>query len=468
MPEFAELPRLPYVFHGGLAFNQRTLSGAVTTLIGEDDRGRRFDGVPMTLNELSAVLLLLESIAMSTGMYLDGTLPPADIERMETALWRLTAQSGAECRVEFVRPAPDALVTMFREAADTGTLLMADGLSRLPDQRDEPMAGDIAPFVAAVRQLDGDATGERGAQFAKATAAAAAVGEETFRGAKCVAGLGLLPRGPDSIVTRASTLLQAADDQTQRKAVAVLVNRFRINYVNMLAGTRKAAYLADVSIEDLKSAQVILFCRYLAQKLSEAHAGELTSTSRDALDQQLRAVPLGFAILMNSTAAFPGELLHEATAVRKLGLGSAAALESPQDRFLHQLNDDEFGRFRDYLFKSQFIRLMNESERREILTTSWRTMYVPVGIAGVVGAVAGTLLAGPLGPLAGAALGSLTGTLTQVLGDGVVSGSLAGHRVSVDQYRKLNRYLGLAAKHQKLTGVADRVQDLFKRPLAPA
>jgi hypothetical protein len=78
------------------------------------------------------------------------------------------------------------------------------------------------------------------------------------------------------------------------------------------------------------------------------------------------------------------------------------------------------------------------------------------------------LLAGPVGQVAGAALGSLTGTLTQMLGDGVVKGSLAGHRVSVDQYRKLDRYLGLAAKHQRLTGVADRVQELFKRPLAPA
>src|SRR4029453_4791280 len=98
----------------------------------------------------------------------------------------------------------------------------------------------------------------------------------------------------------------------QRKAIAILINRFRINYVNSLAALREAAYLADGAIEDLKAAQVVLFSRYLAKKIAERHASELSAATQELFDRSLHGVPLGFAILMNSRGKSAVDLVEEA------------------------------------------------------------------------------------------------------------------------------------------------------------
>jgi hypothetical protein len=468
MAEFDDIPRIPYTFRGGLAFNQRTVAAAVATLLGESENGAHLAGRPLPIGELANVLLLLESVAMADGMYLDGTLPPGDIDRLQNSIWRVAAQADAHLTVEFLRPSSSSLVSMFQESAESATLLMADGLDRLRDQSDPPMGGDIQGFVSAIQDAAADATGRVGACLAQQIAEAAAEGRETFRGSKCVAGIVLANQEAPPLLQRANDLLRSADDATQRKAVAVLINRFRINYVNSLAGLRDAAYLADAAIEGLKAAQVVLFCRYLASKISESHVQALSANTQKLFDQELQAVPLGFAILMNARGRSAVELLREALEVRALGFGPAAARAMPQDRHLHQLTDEGFGQFREYLFKSDWARLMNDAERSEFMPNTWRSLYIPAGLGGVVGVIAGGVLAGPAGP-AGAVisnvLGSLAGTLAHILGDGVVKGTLASRRLNVDHYRRMDRYLALAVKNDRIHACAERVHALFGRPL---
>ena len=91
---FDKVPSLPHAFRGGLAFNQRTVASAAATLMGEAETGELVQGKAIGIVELTNVLTLLESIAMSNGMYLDGTLPPDDVSRVESTLWRLSAESG--------------------------------------------------------------------------------------------------------------------------------------------------------------------------------------------------------------------------------------------------------------------------------------------------------------------------------------------------------------------------------------
>lgn len=279
MSNFEDVPSVPYTFRGALAFNQRTVAGAVATVLGESPAGQSVKGTPMRLSELTNVLLVLESIAMSNGMYLDGTLPPNDIDRLRNELWRVKAQSGVDLDVDFVRATATSLVSMFQKAAEAAALIIDDSLARLDEQTDEPMGGDISQFLSSIRTAKDDRAGRDAAELARGIAEAAAEGRETFRGSKCVAGIVLANRDPVPLVDRAALLLDA-NEAAQRKAVAVLVNRFRINYVNSLASLRKAAYLADVAIEDLKSAQVVLFCRYLAHstRMSSANRPRICST----------------------------------------------------------------------------------------------------------------------------------------------------------------------------------------------
>src|SRR5215813_9775999 len=106
MDTYQDIPILPHVFRGGLAFNQRTIAGAVASLLGETTAGA---STPLSLTELSGVLLLLESIATSSGMYLDGTLPGKDIMETEAALQRIGERAGVELDVTFITPPADTL-----------------------------------------------------------------------------------------------------------------------------------------------------------------------------------------------------------------------------------------------------------------------------------------------------------------------------------------------------------------------
>src|SRR5687768_14495800 len=84
---------LPYTFRGALAFIQRTVGNALATLQGVREDGSFLAGVPVTLAEIANVLLVLESVAMSNGLCLDSTLPPADVNRLRDNLWRVSTQS---------------------------------------------------------------------------------------------------------------------------------------------------------------------------------------------------------------------------------------------------------------------------------------------------------------------------------------------------------------------------------------
>src|SRR5687768_11393359 len=119
MADADEIPRrLPYVFRGGLAFNQRTVAGAVGLLTTKASATTAINNQPIRLADITNVLLLLESIAMSNEIILDGTLPPSDIEELQAALSRLADRSGIALEVEFLHPPADTLASMFKDAAE--------------------------------------------------------------------------------------------------------------------------------------------------------------------------------------------------------------------------------------------------------------------------------------------------------------------------------------------------------------
>ncbi|HEV7239742.1 MAG TPA: hypothetical protein VGQ36_10920 [Thermoanaerobaculia bacterium] len=459
---FDAVRSLPHTFRGGLAFNQRTVAAAVAALLNETASGKPARGTPLGITELTNILVLLESVAMSNGLYLDGTLPPKDIGHLQSILWRVRAQSGVPLTIEFIRPPAAELPAMFHDAAEAASLLIARDLELLDAQRDTPIEGEISGFIDAVRMAGNDPSGRLSAEFAAKTAADVVEGRESFRGSKCAAGLLLAATEDVPIVERVLAHLDAADDQTQRKVIALLINRFRINYVNSVAGFRDAAYLADVSIEDLKAAQVLLFSRYLAGKIVTSDAELLSEATRQAFDRHFAAAPVGFAILLNSPGSSVLGLLEEAMRVRDLSFSAAAARATPQSRFVHQFSAEEFAAFQDYLFKSQWIALMNENERAVFSRSELREVKIPAAIGAAVGAIIGAVAAGPLGAVAGSVVGSVVEHLSEQL----ATGRLGKRAVNVDQYRRLRAYLSLAAKNDRVaTPLRDKVETVFGRPL---
>jgi hypothetical protein len=235
--------------------------------------------------------------------------------------------------------------------------------------------------------------------------------------------------------------------------------------VNSLAGSKDAAYLADVSIEDLKVAQVLLFSRYLASKISVAEADSLSDATRAMFDQHFSTVPLGFAILLNSPRSSAFGLLDEAMRVRDLAFSAAAARATPQRRFMHHFGADEFASFQDYLFKNKWIALLNEAERAQFSSSGLREVKIPAAVGGMVGAIVGAIAGGPVA----AAAGSLVGSLIQHLGEQLASGRLGNSNVNADQYRRLSLYLSLAAKNDRLAApFREKVETVFGRQFATA
>lgn len=454
----------PHVFKGALAFNQRTVVSVFTTLLEEVSATESLRGKPLTLAELVDVLLLLESFAMSSDVHIDGTLPPDDLSSFKDLEWRVEIRSGVPIGVKFLSTKADRLLDLFKESIESASLLIEDNLARLPEQPDKPMQGDVSPFVDALLRAAADSSGRTAREIAARVAAAAAEGKETFRGSKCVAGLLLADDSIAAVRDRAADILRLADDATRRKTVSLLINRFRINYVNALAGLANAAFLADVSIEGHKSAQVMLFCRYLAKQIASEHVDELSSTTRALFDTTLSGVPLGFAILMNSRARRPLDLIEEAAHLRDRSFCRAAAAESPQERFVHEMTHDAFSDFQEYLFGSRFHDLAKQADRLDGTRSGWRTLAIPSAAAGVIGAVLGTLTT----TVSGAAGAALLAHGVQLLGEQVQAGRLGKRKVHVDHYRRLDAYVSRAVEQDQRVGRAfsDQVEMIFGRPLA--
>lgn len=453
----------PHVFKGALAFNQRTVVSVFTTLLEEVSATESLRGKPLTLAELVDVLLLLESFAMSSDVHIDGTLPPDDLSSFKDLEYRIETRSGVPIGVKFLRTKADRLLDLFRESIESASLLIDENLTRLSEQADKPMQGDVSPFVDALLRGSADSSGRTAREIAVSVAAAAAEGKETFRGSKCVAGLLLAADSIVAVRDRAVDTLRVADDATRRKAVSVLINRFRINYVNALAGLANAAFLADVSIEGHKSVQVMLFCRYMAKHIAAEHVEELSATTRALFDATLSGVPLGFAILMNSRARHPIDLIEEAAHLRDRSFCKAAAAESPQERFVHEMTHDAYAEFREYLFGSRFHDLAKQADRADDTRSVWRTLAIPSAAASVMGAVLGTLTAG----VAGAAGAALLGHGVQLLGEQVQEGRVGKRKVHVDHYRRLDTYISRAVKRDQRVGhaFAEQVETIFGRRL---
>jgi hypothetical protein len=457
----------PYVFRGPLAFNQRSLLSAFHTIFGRGDDGQQLaHATPISLSGLANVLMLLEALAMSNGMFIDGTLPPKDLELLAANEEKLACDTGVRLGTQAIRATREQLPGLFKDAAETASLTIGELLDGTADVgREKPIPGDIKPFVTDVERAAEDPSGRVRQEIADGICATASDGRESYRGSKCVAGIMCARPDAGDILPRAAERLKDSDDATARRLISGMVNRFRINYINSLAGLKQAAYLADGSVEDLKGAQVILFWRYLTRKLAEKHKLSLPREGVSVLDTPLSAAPLGVAILLNTSGSSPRDLLKEAMSLRDRGFCRAAASDSPQERYFHEMNQQQFDEFQEYHFAKKLRRLMKDAARDELPKSRWRTIWTPAALGEGLAAIVAELVAGPLGAVGAAVAGSVMGSISE----DVMHGKFRSAHVYVDNYRKIDSYLKMAFDMSEAgETIAESVQTLFGRPLAGA
>ncbi len=462
----------PQKFVGPLAFNQRSLSGAFGSFFGIDEKGEAVGRKPIKPSELANVLMLLESIAMSNGMFIDGLLPPKDLEKLNASRERLSRDAGVPLGIEPIKPSPEELPGLFKEAGETASLSIQHFLDD-PSAYDKerPLPDGVDRFESDLtRAAEGAGDGVR-KEIASGIVDAAGKGKETYRGSKCVAALLLAEPECGDLLPTAAKKLREAQGEAKGKIASGLVNRFRINYINSLAGKKDAAYLADGSIEDLKGAQVMLFWRYLMAKLAEMNKFKLPEGEPSVFDTSLASVPLGISILLNTEGERPEDLLIEAQKMCSRSFCKIAAEHSPQERFLQEMTPDEFAEFQETLFKGAWRKLIQESERESLAVSVWRRIRLPAVLGAGLGAALGAL---PIirempqlaelffviaGPTAGAAAGFVT--------EDFAHGRFKKKHAYVDHFRKIEQYVSMALKQNEAgISIADAVERIFRRPLA--
>ena len=84
-------------YTGSLAINIRNLNQAMGTFSSNNIN-------PVSINELSNLLQLLESFVMSSNIYYDGTLPPNDLENTNLLLSKLNQSSDFKSLSVDIKP----------------------------------------------------------------------------------------------------------------------------------------------------------------------------------------------------------------------------------------------------------------------------------------------------------------------------------------------------------------------------
>lgn len=349
-------------YTGAALLNARQLNLSLQLITGEQK--------PTTLSHHNIMELLnvIESLAMSSHVLFDGSIQQQDKERLirNNRLYHNLLQPT-------LLATPEERLACCEHAATQSWLLIEQWLAAPQEWSSERAipAADAAQFVQALQ--DGLAI-----ESSKLRQYASDVAENlNFLGAKSVAGV--LLAAPDE-AARASlrrAVTQVAQNATMSGCFAAgIVNRFRVNFVNELAASHDAAYVAAPVIEGLKTQQNMLLWRYLGTKLQgeaqQQHAEKLRALSEQE-SAALNSFPYAYALLMNKRVKKPSQLLDLVFKVRDESVIRMQATEAGnRKRYIHNFSEQEFLDTQRTLFEDTYIGLSTAQD-------SWRDTLLSVG-----------------------------------------------------------------------------------------
>ena len=214
---------------------------------------------PISWAELSDVLWFVETCVFSRNLFFDGTVPRQTAAQALDAVEQL--KRGREldrfqvAAITFDRP-KDILAAAGAALAESRPLL--DHLALDPDADKHLDQNEHENFLGRLDLAVSFSPSQRRSLAEEWVS-------DGFRGGKCLAGL--IESGDDTLAA-ARRLYDQYPGQGALVSAA-LINRFRLNYVNHLAASKRAAYVPDPRFEGVTRQHVWLFKDYLIEQVQK-------------------------------------------------------------------------------------------------------------------------------------------------------------------------------------------------------
>jgi len=349
-------------YTGASLLNARQLNLSMQLITGEQK--------PAVLSQHNVMELLnvIESLAMSSQVLFDGSIQRQDKERLihNNRLYKNLLKPT-------LLATPEERLACCEHAAAQSWLLIEEWLSSPESWTSERAIPSTDATAFCQTLLEGLAL-----EGAALRVFAAQVAENlSFLGAKSVAGVLLAAADTAAQANLRQAVSQAAADELLAGQFAAgIVNRFRVNFVNELAASHDAAYVAAPAIEGLKTQQSMLLWRYLGTQLQRSAQQQQADKLRALSEQEsvtLNSFPYAYALLMNKRVKKPSQLLDLVFKVRDESVIRLQASEAgSRKRYIHNFSEQEFMDTQQSLFEDTYINLTNAQE-------SWRDMLLNVG-----------------------------------------------------------------------------------------
>ena len=460
-------------YTGSLAINIRNLNQAMGTFSSNNIN-------PVSINELSNLLQLLESFVMSSNIYYDGTLPPNDLENTNLLLSKLNQSSDFKSLSVDIKPILFESDIKILKVCEESIIQAFELIKIIPNEKDvNSIDGEIENFTSYFIKDEYKYSDRY--NDALQIVSDISEGKETFRGSKCLAGILVSKVDNIYVYDFVKKLFNTSmTDAAKRNLIAKLIDRFRINFISEQASYKQAAYLANPAIEGLRSQQTSLFWQYTMRRIGKNILNENSVQNLSETSQQLfETFPIGLSVLMNTPGRNPEALFDTANTMKDKVFNKIMTSETPKERIIHSFSNDEFYNIQDSLFLEKFNKY-NSMSKLKRLTLKGTRLILLKGIGSLVsgGFDVLTQLAEELPIIELFDEIPFVDNLSSILGN--ESAGMIGNFTSyqIDMVAKLNqdKYHDYISKNKKnllralddienATAISNKVERLFKRPL---
>ncbi|MDD5051204.1 MAG: hypothetical protein PHO27_00550 [Sulfuricurvum sp.] len=340
-------------YTGSLLVNSRTIHDVYDLFEGNDSSNT------IHIDKLSNLLQMLEALVMSPNIFYDGTLPFQEQQKTERAVEQLINSygiGGLGCGIKTAHVNDTSQLMNMCKSATKESFELIKYLNVEISEKPLDANVDISKFLAYFSK-SGYSIEDRHYD-ALNIAQSIIKNENTFHGSKCLIGLLITHIDEEYIYDHVKKLFDMhTDNMSRRIIVSGLINRFRINFLGEQANESKAAYLANTSIEPLRSQQVFLFWKYVGKKLlNDAVQQEKITSLTNNSKQLFETFPIGLSVFMNSSRSVDG-LIKQIEKTRSDMLNRLMTAETVKNRYIHTFDDKEFQAFEDELFANSFKKL---------------------------------------------------------------------------------------------------------------
>lgn len=344
------IAKIPIKYTGPTALNARSISDSVSTILGRDESGKSLTTNTLEFSELVNLLNFLEVAVMSNQIYYDGTLPVHEISKVQESVGLISELPIGEIQPIQVKNI-EHLASLCKGAAEQSSeLIKAIQVDALISNSTDRPVKNYTDFKTAI--LESYKSKRNQKETAQLILNDILESKKSFTGSKCVAGICLAElEDVELIQVVAEKFLVCKNEDEEMHLVGALINRFRTNYINKLASQDEyeAAFLITPGLESIQSQQTVLLWKYLLRRIHREYNDRVYQNVQHLFSGQYTTFPLGFAALLHPGSKNPQSLFENTMRLKNDRFVKLLAKNSPQERYIHQYDEQEFKDFQDSL-----------------------------------------------------------------------------------------------------------------------